>query len=175
MAKHILITGCSGGGKSTLLAALAQRGHAVVREPGERIVRSEMASGGDALPWSNLEAFLWRALDMAREDLAHATDLKGPIIHDRGLLDAAVGLRDVFGVLFSVTMPGPFPYASPVIIAPPWPEHFSQTQERRHGFDEAVDEYDRICGTLDALGHSILSLPFADVATRVEWIERHLC
>ncbi|MEO1705188.1 MAG: AAA family ATPase, partial [Pseudomonadota bacterium] len=46
MAEHILITGCSGGGKSTLLAALAQQGHAVVREPGERIVRSEMASGG---------------------------------------------------------------------------------------------------------------------------------
>lgn len=29
-SRHVVITGCSGGGKSTLLAELARRGHAVV-------------------------------------------------------------------------------------------------------------------------------------------------
>ena len=35
-----VISGCSGGGKSTLLMELARRGHAVVDEPGRRIVQA---------------------------------------------------------------------------------------------------------------------------------------
>ncbi len=49
--KLVVISGCSGGGKSTLLAELARRGHAVVEEPGRRIVAQELARGGPALPW----------------------------------------------------------------------------------------------------------------------------
>jgi predicted ATPase len=37
--RFVVISGCSGGGKSTLLAELARRGHAVVEEPGRRIVQ----------------------------------------------------------------------------------------------------------------------------------------
>ncbi|WP_081718406.1 AAA family ATPase [Lutibaculum baratangense] len=49
--RFLIISGCSGGGKSTLLSALSRRGHAVIEEPGLRIVRKETSSGGGALPW----------------------------------------------------------------------------------------------------------------------------
>ncbi|WP_409999599.1 AAA family ATPase [Rhizobium leguminosarum] len=52
MNRSVLISGCSGGGKSTLLAELAARGHAVVEEPGRRIVKQELEGDGAALPWS---------------------------------------------------------------------------------------------------------------------------
>src|SRR6516162_7665665 len=49
--RFVVISGCSSGGKSTLIAELGKRGHAVVDEPGRRIVKEELASGGSALPW----------------------------------------------------------------------------------------------------------------------------
>jgi predicted ATPase len=51
MDRFVVISGCSGGGKSTLLAELRGRGYAVVEEPGRRIVREELEGRGAALPW----------------------------------------------------------------------------------------------------------------------------
>lgn len=50
----VVISGCSGGGKSTLLAELARRGHAVVEEPGRRIVEAELRGNGQAPPWPEI-------------------------------------------------------------------------------------------------------------------------
>ena len=49
--RFVVLSGCSGGGKSTLQAELRRRGHATVDEPGRRIVKDESADGGTALPW----------------------------------------------------------------------------------------------------------------------------
>ena len=72
MTKLVVISGCSGGGKSTLLEELARHGHATVEEPGRRIVREEMAGQGVALPWLDAVAFARRAMAMALEDQARA-------------------------------------------------------------------------------------------------------
>jgi hypothetical protein len=37
--RFVVISGCSSGGKSTLIAELGKRGYAVVDEPGRRIVK----------------------------------------------------------------------------------------------------------------------------------------
>ncbi|SEI08083.1 AAA domain-containing protein [Rhizobium tibeticum] len=42
MGKFVILSGCSGGGKSTLLAELAKRGFAVAEEPGRRIVKQQL-------------------------------------------------------------------------------------------------------------------------------------
>jgi ABC-type lipoprotein export system ATPase subunit len=47
---YVVISGCSGGGKSTLLSELVNRGYSVVLEPGRQIVKEQTAIGGDALP-----------------------------------------------------------------------------------------------------------------------------
>jgi len=63
--RFVVISGCSGGGKSTLLGELGRQGHAVVKEPGRRIVREETIGDGSALPWVDMAAFLRRAVAMA--------------------------------------------------------------------------------------------------------------
>ena len=60
--RFVVISGCSGGGKSTLLIELGQRGYATVQEPGRRIVKEEMLGAGLALPWVNEIAFAQRAV-----------------------------------------------------------------------------------------------------------------
>src|SRR3546814_13244528 len=71
MNHFVILSGCSGAGKSTLLSELHQRGHAVVKEPGRRIVQEETRIGGEALPWIDMAAFLRRAIDMALDDHAN--------------------------------------------------------------------------------------------------------
>ncbi|MEL6610039.1 MAG: AAA family ATPase [Pseudomonadota bacterium] len=172
MPRRILITGCSGAGKSTLCAALSERGHSVVPEPGLRIVHAEKTTGGAALPWLDMEAFLWRALKMSRDDIESARAVAGVVFHDRGLLDAAVGLRDHIGVPFRETLNDGFPYAQPVILAPPWHACFAQTEDRQHSFEDATREYRSILAALRELRCEVIELPFVDVATRVAWVER---
>lgn len=72
MNRFVVVSGCSGGGKSTLLAELKRRGFAVVEEPGRRIVAEEREAGGTALPWVDLAAFARRAIALALADRAAA-------------------------------------------------------------------------------------------------------
>jgi hypothetical protein len=55
-----------GGGKSTLLIELGQRGYATAEEPGRRIVKEELLGDGLALPWVNKIAFARRAMMSSR-------------------------------------------------------------------------------------------------------------
>ena len=52
-----VLSGCSGGGKSSLLAELDRRGYATVPEPGREIVKQQLSVGGDGLPWENALKF----------------------------------------------------------------------------------------------------------------------
>jgi nicotinamide riboside kinase len=90
-SRLVVLSGCSGGGKSTLLAELARRGRAIVEEPGRRIVAEEVSGDGSALPWVDSVAFARRAVAMALEDRAQAAGADRWVFFDRGLVDAAAG------------------------------------------------------------------------------------
>lgn len=82
--RHVILSGCSGGGKSTLLAELRRRGFETVEEPGRRIVVDEMRGNGRMLPWVDLGAFARRAIRLASFDRARMQDAKGWVFFDRG-------------------------------------------------------------------------------------------
>jgi len=175
VTQHILITGCSSGGKTTLINALSTRGHLVVPEPGLRIVQDERASGGTALPWVDMSAFLWRALEMAKSDFAEMATCNRPVFYDRGLLDAAVGLKILYSVPLSETIGSDFPYAPRIILTPPWREIFAQNEDRQHSFESATCEYNNIHGAINELSCEVVILPLVDVAERVAFVERRFC
>jgi len=170
MVRFVLISGCSGGGKSTLLAELQSAGYPVVAEPGRRIVAQELARGGSALPWTDLAAFARRAVEMARSDLAAARSQSGPVFFDRGLIDAAVALHHAEGVPVEETLGATRHYSDPVFLAPPWPELFATDNERRHGFADAKAEFDRLVSALRQLGYAISLLPKVPVRARLDFV-----
>ena len=170
----VLISGCSGGGKSTLLEALAARKHAVVAEPGRRIVKEEIRGSGTALPWVNMKAFAQRTLAMARSDLAAARSEKGIVFFDRGLVDAAVGLQFAGGEPYHQTLGDRRHYWRTVFLAPPWPEIFVQDEERRHDFKAASEEFDRLKFALIELGYNPCVLPKATVNDRIQFVLERL-
>lgn len=170
MNRFVVISGCSGGGKSTLLAALGRRGHAVVEEPGRRIVKAELDSGGQALPWVDGAAFARRAIATALADRAAAETRPGWVFFDRGLVDAAAALQHMTGEPALETLAGPYPYHRRVFLTPPWPEIYGTDPERRHGLDTAADEYERLLEAYPTLGYEVVVLPKTGVAERAEFV-----
>ena len=166
--KFILITGCSGGGKSTLLSALADRGYSTVAEPGRRIVSEELAGHGAALPWVNPRAFAERAVRVAQSDLGKAQHTEGLTFFDRGLIDAALALEHSGGSSASEILGNSRTYSRRIFVVPPWEAIFANDPERRHSFAAAVEEHTRIIQALDRLGYEIYELPRVSVFERVQ-------
>ncbi|WP_299504790.1 AAA family ATPase [uncultured Roseobacter sp.] len=170
MNRFVLITGCSGGGKTTLLKALEGRGYATVAEPGRRILAEEREGTGRALPWVDGAAFAKRAVEVARSDLAVMGNQKGLVFFDRGVVDAAVALDHATGLPYRQTLGAHRHYDSTVFLAPPWPEIFSQDDDRRHDLTAAKEEFQRLEAALEALGYDTCLLPKVPVAERVECV-----
>lgn len=172
MENFVILSGCSGGGKSTLLAELARRGHATVEEPGRRIVIEELKTGGTALPWTDPLAFLHRAIAVPLKDRARFENHTGWVFFDRGLIDAKIGLEHLTGQ--PVQLSPSHQSHRTVFLTPPWPEIYVTDPERRHGFEEAQAEYARLLLGYPKLGYEISILPKVSVTERADLIERAL-
>ncbi len=168
--RFIVLSGCSGGGKSTLLEELHRRGYATVEEPGRRIVQEELATGGTALPWFDLAAFARRAVTMALADREAMRDQPGFVFFDRGLIDAAAALEAETGEPALAALATQHRYNARVFLTPPWPEIYGSDPERRHGFKAALAEYERLERTYPALGYETVILPKVSVAERADFV-----
>jgi predicted ATPase len=168
--RFVVISGCSGGGKSTLLAELAARGYAVVGEPGRRIVQEELLANGSALPWVDGAAFARRAMAVALADRVSARQLSGWVFFDRGLIDAAAALQHLTREPALDGIGSLHRYHRRVFLAPPWPEIYATDSERRHDLDAAIAEYDRLSITYPSLGYEIIALPKVGVSERADFI-----
>ncbi|QPH53051.1 AAA family ATPase [Pontivivens ytuae] len=173
--RFIAITGASGGGKSTILDALAARGHAVQPEIGRMIVREEMPDG--ALPWTRPVAF--RDLLFHRSVAAYdswAAERPGLVFFDRTFIEA---------IAWSRSTGAPVPdemqhaartrrFAQSVFVCPPWPEIYRRDAERRHDFAAARADYEANVAAYAAAGYDLIEVPRATPAERAAFILRAL-
>ncbi|MBO9518506.1 MAG: AAA family ATPase [Porphyrobacter sp.] len=165
----VMISGCSGGGKSTLLAELARRGYAVVAEPGRRIIAE--ARGGDerTLPWVDAAAFARRALEMSVADYEAASGLT---FFDRGIVAAAVAIAAARGE-FPTSAVARFRYDQ-LFLAPPWPEIYVNDADRRHSLERALLDYESVRRTYLDAGYEPVMLPRATLSDRADFLLDHL-
>jgi predicted ATPase len=166
--RFIILSGCSGGGKSTLLEELQRRGYATIEEPGRRIVQAEIEQGGCALPWIDAEAFARKAVQVASDDLKIAETMRGCVFFDRGLIDAWVALRLVTHEPLPTALAQR--YYGTVFLAPPWPEIYVADAERRHTFATAVAEFDRLEMAYEELGFRVILLPKESTRARADLV-----
>jgi predicted ATPase len=167
-----VITGGPGSGKSTLIAALAATGVATSPEVARIIIREEVASGGDALPWANHLAFAERMIE--REVAAHEEALASgeTVLLDRGVPDVVCFLR-----LAGLATP-PYidaaartcRYNPRVFIAPWWLAIFTTDAERKQTPEEAAATFAVMVETYRDYGYTLVELPRATVAERVAFV-----
>jgi len=166
----VILSGCSGGGKSTLLAELGRRGISTYEEPGRQIVKEQLLIGGDALPWMDIDAFA--ALTVSREiyNLASAERLGRPAIFDRGIIDQIAGL-EALGRPVPPAMAAAaerFPCHRRVFLVPPWPQIFVRDHERRHSFAAAKKAYEELLQAYLRHGYEAVVLPKTSVGARAD-------
>lgn len=172
-----VISGASGGGKSTLIEALAAEGYATIPEVGQQIVSEQIALQGTALPWLDQAAFmdlLFTRSIVAFDQAGDAAD--GNVFFDRSFLEAIA-----YGAVIGRIPPHPMQqtatlrrFDTPVFICPPWREIFTQDSERRHDFEFACRDYEANIHTYTAAGYEIVEIPRGPVIDRVAFIKQQL-
>lgn len=175
-ADLIVITGCSGGGKSTLLAELAKSGEQVFEEPGRQIVKEQDLIGGPTLPWSDPAGFAELCLSRSLHNIAHALRSRRRAFFDRGIVDAYgsfehLGLEAPAHFLRAAEQ---VRYHQQVFVLPPWPEIFATDAERRHGFDAALAAHSDLVATYRRLGYTLIDVPRVETRARAEFVLAHL-
>ncbi|WP_299906774.1 AAA family ATPase [uncultured Paracoccus sp.] len=166
----MMISGCSGGGKSSLLSELARRGYATVTEPGRRVVEAELSGDGANLPWVDLAGFGREALRLAVADHRAVQHARGPVFFDRGIVDATLALQSVGQGAEATRLARQLRYDARVFLTPPWPAIHVRDHARRHGFRAAVDEYRRLRQGYPRLGYRVALLPRIGIRARADWL-----
>lgn len=172
-----VITGASGGGKSSLTAALASEGYPTVQEVGRQIVTDQLALKGAALPWLDQPAFmdLLFARSIAAFDEAGEARQQA-MFFDRSFLEAIA-----YGRLIGRAPPPDMLQAAKsrrfekhVFVCPPWRDIFTPDGERQHDFDFAVRDYEANIAVYSAAGYALVEIPRASIQERVAFIKRAL-
>lgn len=172
----IMITGCSGGGKSTLLAELARRGEQVFEEPGRQIVKEQDLIAGPSLPWSNSPGFAELCLSRSMHNIALALKSGGRAFFDRGIVDA-YGSFEHLGLVAPdhfLRAAQALRYHTDVFVVPLWPEIFATDAERRHGYDAAIAAHAALVATYARLGYNLIDVPRLDPSARANFVLAHL-
>lgn len=162
--QRFVLSGCSGGGKTTLIDALARRGFATFDEPGRRVLARGIS------PLSEPEAFATACLELAAQDFDDAGP--GPNFYDRSLLDAVAFFRRTGRTLPKAYrgVVEAYRYDSPIFMVPPWPENFDGDPGRVLPWAEALAEYDSLLDLLAKAGYETVIVPHSDVAARIDWV-----
>jgi predicted ATPase len=171
----VVVSGCSGGGKSALLAEMAARGYAVFLEPGRQVVKEELLIGGDALPWTDAQRFAERCIARAAYFFNTARPEAGPVLFDRSIVDAVAALERIGPVPpHCAAAARAYRYGPRAFMVPPWRELFAADPERRHGFEAAVAEYEALMLAYPAHGYATVVVPKAGVRARADFLEAAL-
>lgn len=172
MKKLIVITGCSGGGKSTLLTELKKSGYQVVPEVGREIVQEQIQTNGNITPWENPIAFCELAIERSIENYKKAAKSGDVIFFDRCFLDG-ISYYQTLSVDDSKKyddLIGELRFYQTVLMTPPWPEIYCQDDERKHSFEEAVIEYERLMKFYPMYGYQVIEIPKSRLEERLRFI-----
>jgi len=171
---RVVISGCSGGGKSTLLSLMESDGFQVYHEPGRQIVKDQLECGGSGLPWENAILFAELCIAKCMEFHGSADNADYPVIYDRSYIDALSALEamnsanrsDYYG------NESHYRYHNTVYFTPPWEEIYTTDEERRHSFTDSLVEYKRLVKSYTEYGYRIVEIPKTERNARFEFLKR---
>ncbi len=172
----IVVSGCSGGGKSTLIRELAKRGYDTQPEAGRQIVKEQLHIGGDALPWADKMKFIELCVSRSVYFYNNATSGGKPTVFDRSIIEFASGYA-ALGIDLPQSLAAAVRrhrYARRVFFTPPWEALFANDEERRHSFATAVAEYESLLSGYKTYGYEIVVIPKTSVSERADFFEEQL-
>lgn len=172
--RYVVLTGCSGGGKSDLLGEIASRGFRVFAEPGRQVIKEQNYIGGDAAPGPDIMKFVELTISRTMHHMIEASSACAPVFFDRSIVDQVSGLEhlkiDVPAHLMRAAEM--FRYNEHVFIVPPWKEIYRNDCERTHSFEDACAQYATLLATYERLRYKFVLVPKVPVSERADFILR---
>jgi predicted ATPase len=174
--RHIVISGCSGGGKSTLIDELGLRGFCTIAEAGRIIVRRELELQGSEIPWVDPTRFANKLATLAIEQFDSTAQLSEPVFFDRCVVEPLVycqthGLELSHNIIKAAKR---CRYDNPIFVVPPWKEIFVEDTERRHSFGEAMAEYEALIQAFLDFDYEMVVIPKMAIENRIDFILREV-
>lgn len=177
-ANFIVLTGGPGVGKTTLLTALQRQGFSTVPEDARQIIKEQLETAGDGLPWKNklhyAELMLTASCISYERQLSKNVDQY--VFFDRGIPDtlAYIDMENLVIERQLLREAKKRRYYKKVFILPPWADIYENDNERKQTWQEAEDTFKVMKDTYEKLGYETIEVPKITVAERVLFILKTL-
>lgn len=171
--KLIVISGCSGGGKSTLLSELKINGFTVFEEVGRALVKEQMDLNSSITPWQNPQPFcellIHRSIDVFHQAKNINSAKDNVIFFDRCFLEG-VNYFQILNLNKYDHFIDELRYYSTIFMTPPWKKIYLQDEERKHSFEDGLKEYEQLLKFYPRSGYKILVIPKFSVKERIQFV-----
>lgn len=167
-----IVTGGPGVGKTTLLEAIENEGFLIVPEVAREVIKTQMETGGKALPWEDTALYTELMLNGSVECYMNNIKNEDIIFFDRGILDT-ICYAGMIGLEVSPTMnkyAENYLYNRKVFILPPWYDIYTTDSERKQSWEEAKITYLRMKTTYEEYGYKVIDVPKDTVDNRKEFV-----
>ena len=170
MNNRFVVTGGPGGGKTTILTALAERGYNFAPESARRIIKNRLTAGLSPRPEPIPFAHEILSADIEKYRKIDASDC--PTFFDRSVLDALFMLdaENALTLAQAERYIQNFPYNRTVFLLSPWKEIYTTDSERDQTFEQAVEVCEGMERWYQQWGYEMLEVPHSNVEKRVLFI-----
>lgn len=169
-----VITGGPGVGKTALINELERYGFQIVHEEARSIIKRQVKTGGDGLPWKDkslyAELMLNASLQTYRKVSAdHSTET---VFFDRGIIDTFCYMH-MENIPFSEEISKiaeKYRYNKKVFILPPWKEIYENDNERKQTWEEAEFTFQQMKETYLKYNYEVIEVPKGTLAERLKFV-----
>ncbi|MND98684.1 hypothetical protein D3C87_455160 [compost metagenome] len=172
----IVLTGGPGVGKTTLINKIQKQGYRTVPEDARRIIKEQLDSNGDGLPWKNRQYYATLMLAASTNSFLHeikksATD-PGYVFFDRGIPDtlAYIEMENLIIEESLLAEAKAHRYYKKIFILPPWQEIYETDNERKQTWEEAEATFNQMKNVYEQLGYEVVEIPKTTVEQRYQFI-----
>lgn len=173
-----VITGGPGVGKTTLIEGLKKYGFQTVEEDARRIIKNQVDSQKDGLPWENKEFYAKLMLEASIKSYNQIITTKdsNPIFFDRGILDSICYMKmEKIPISIEINeLIKQYPYNMDVFILPPWEEIYEKDNERKQNWNEAEFTFHKMKETYLEFNYNIVIVPKMTMEERVQFILQNI-
>lgn len=168
--KRVVFTGAPGAGKTAVLLALRDAGHAVVDESARAVIRERRALGLSPRPSPREFAQEVLARDIAKYRSVNAQ--AGWTFFDRAVPDALCMLNHTRALTKAALAAdlSAYPYHRQVFVFPPWAAIYRTDAERDQTLEQARHAHRALVNWYRRCGYEVCSVPKLPVAQRCAFI-----
>lgn len=167
-----ILTGGPGAGKSSVLDEIKKQRYLTVDEVGRKIIKEQLAIGGNAIHTGDKIAFRDLMLEHSIRDFNDHYNATGIVYFDRGIPDL-YGYSNLIAEPVSQAIKDAieiYRYNSTIFIFPPWEEIYGHDTERKQDFHEAIKTYDCIRNAYLECGYKPIEVQRTSIITRAKFI-----